>query len=94
MTYYNGIVFQGFVQGLSKVLLSGGRYDNLVKTFNKTQKAVGFAIYTEELARVFRQNDATPIKTITSLDAVDALSEAIATVQGGDMVKVEIGGAK
>lgn len=94
MTYYNGIVFQGFVEGLSKVLLSGGRYDNLVKTFSKPHKAVGFAIYTEELARAFRETEARPCKKITSDCPIDALKEAVKNVEKGETVKVEIGGKK
>ena len=94
MTYYNGIVFQGFVKGLSKVLLSGGRYDNLVKTFGKNQKAVGFAIYTEELARVFREQNAQDSKVILHDDAVEALRLATLSVKDGDIVKVDLGGAK
>lgn len=94
MTYYNGIVFQGFVEGLSRVLLSGGRYDNLVKTFGKPHKAVGFAIYTEELARAFRESSVVKSKVIESDDAVEALIEAVNAVQNGDTVKVSVGGAK
>ena len=94
MTYYNGIVFQGFVEGLSKVLLSGGRYDNLVKTFNKSHKAVGFAIYTEELARAFRESTVKQDEIINSSDAVEALKEAVSSVEKGNTVKVLIGGAK
>ena len=92
MTYYNGIVFQGFVEGLSRVLLSGGRYDNLVKTFSKTHKAVGFAIYTEELARAFRESTVSESKLIHCDDAVEALQLAVKTVEQGDTVKVSVGG--
>lgn len=53
MDYYNGLLFQGYIPQLAKVLLSGGRYDNLMRRFDKPQQAVGFAIYTGELERAF-----------------------------------------
>ena len=49
MDYYNGIIFQGYIEGLSRAVLSGGRYDNLMKKFNKNCGAVGFAVYLDEL---------------------------------------------
>ncbi len=47
--YYNGLIFQGFVQGTPQVVLAGGRYDNLMKRFEKTQGALGFALYLNTL---------------------------------------------
>lgn len=44
MSYYNGLLFQGFISGVPKAVLSGGRYDNLVKRFGCDTSAAGFAI--------------------------------------------------
>ncbi len=44
MNYYNGLVFQGFVNGVPKSVLSGGRYDNLVHRFGCNASAAGFAV--------------------------------------------------
>lgn len=55
LTYYNGIVFNGYVEGVSKVILAGGRYDNLMKSLGKDHRAIGFAVYTEELERAFSE---------------------------------------
>ncbi len=44
VSYYNGIVFQGFISGIPKFVLSGGRYDNLVRRFGCDTSAAGFAI--------------------------------------------------
>lgn len=52
-SYYNGLVFQGFVDGVPKTVLSGGRYDNLVKRFGCDTSAAGFAVYTDLLSRYF-----------------------------------------
>ena len=48
--YYNGIVFQGFVEGIHKNVLTGGRYDKLAGKFREGIGAMGFAVYISELA--------------------------------------------
>lgn len=52
MGYYNGIVFQGFIKGLSDRVLSGGRYDKLVEKMGKQFGAIGYAITLNELERL------------------------------------------
>jgi ATP phosphoribosyltransferase regulatory subunit len=51
MNYYNGIIFKGFVDGIPSGLLSGGRYDNLLKKMGKSSGAIGFAVYLDLLER-------------------------------------------
>lgn len=50
--YYNGLIFQGYVNGTPRSILSGGRYDNLLHRFEKPQGAIGFALYLDEVGRV------------------------------------------
>ncbi|MBQ4136872.1 MAG: ATP phosphoribosyltransferase regulatory subunit [Clostridia bacterium] len=49
VNYYNGIVFKGFVNGVPNAVLSGGRYDKLMKKLGKKSGAVGFAVYHDRL---------------------------------------------
>ncbi len=49
MSYYNGIVFRGFLAGISTGVLSGGRYDKLLHRMGRRSGAVGFAIYLDLL---------------------------------------------
>lgn len=56
MDYYNGIVFQGFIERIPRAVLSGGRYDNLMHRFAKPQSAIGFALYLGELTRAFLEH--------------------------------------
>ncbi len=49
MRYYNGIVFQGYVEGVPESILSGGQYDNLMHRMEKRAGAVGFAVYLDQL---------------------------------------------
>ena len=44
MEYYNGLVFQGYLQGLPRPLLKGGRYDLLMQKFTPGADAIGFAV--------------------------------------------------
>lgn len=52
MSYYNGVIFQGYLEGIPSSVLSGGRYDNLMKKFGKDAGALGFAIYLSALERI------------------------------------------
>ncbi len=49
MDYYNGLVLQGYVEGLPRALLKGGQYDPLAEQFRPGARAVGFALYLNEL---------------------------------------------
>jgi ATP phosphoribosyltransferase regulatory subunit len=52
MEYYNGLILQGYLAGLPRALLKGGRYDRLAEQFRKGARAIGFALYLDELARL------------------------------------------
>ena len=52
MSYYNGLVFQGFVEGIPSSVLKGGQYDRLMEKMGKSAKAVGFAVYLDLLERL------------------------------------------
>jgi ATP phosphoribosyltransferase regulatory subunit len=62
--YYNGLVFKGYIKGVPRAVLAGGRYDNLLRCMGKPQAALGFALYLGELERALR--------TVTDYD-VDTL---------------------
>ncbi|MBQ9825796.1 MAG: ATP phosphoribosyltransferase [Firmicutes bacterium] len=49
--YYSGIVFKGYVSGVPKEVLSGGRYDELAARMGKDCGAIGFAVYLDALER-------------------------------------------
>ena len=49
MRYYDGIVFKGFLNGISEAVLSGGAYDPLMKRMNRKSRAIGFALYLDAL---------------------------------------------
>ena len=51
-SYYSGIVFQGYIKGLPDRVLSGGRYDGLMRRMGKNAGAIGFAVYLDALERM------------------------------------------
>lgn len=52
LSYYNGLVFKGSVQGVPAVILSGGRYDKLMGKLGKNAGAIGFAVYLDALGQL------------------------------------------
>ncbi len=50
--YYSGIIFKGFINGISSRVLSGGQYDKLMKRMGRTASALGFAVYLDTLERL------------------------------------------
>ncbi|MBQ6451801.1 MAG: ATP phosphoribosyltransferase regulatory subunit, partial [Solobacterium sp.] len=68
--YYNGLIFRGMLKGIPQVILSGGRYDNLLKRMNKPGRAIGFAVYLDLLERSeMAENE--PVKTVSYTENSD-----------------------
>ncbi len=55
MNYYSGVVFRGFVDGIPEGILSGGRYDKLMRKMGRRSGAIGFAVYLDMLDRLDRR---------------------------------------
>lgn len=49
LNYYTGIIFRGYAEGVGGNILSGGRYDNLIKQFGEQQEATGFAVNVDSI---------------------------------------------
>lgn len=66
MEYYTDIIFQGFIQNISKPVLIGGRYNHLADQFDAHIPAIGFA-YDVDLLLEATSNRDTPIEKSTTL---------------------------
>lgn len=88
--YYNGIVFKGYVHGVPQSVLSGGRYDNLMKRMGKRAGAIGFAVYLdllEALAEERSEYDADVVLLYGEGESARAVSAAVARITDkGDTV--------
>jgi len=81
MNYYNGIVFMGYINGIPTGVLSGGQYDKLMKRMGRDCKAVGFAIYMDQLERLNDEPRPYDVDTLVLYDDradIAALSKAVA----------------
>lgn len=90
--YYNGLIFNGYIQGVPNKVLSGGRYDKLLKKFGKDAGAIGFAVYLGEIER-YLDSDA-PVTDCLVLYADNAdfalLSKEVETLRAsGKSVRVD-----
>ena len=49
-SYYNGLVMRGYTYGAARPVLSGGRYDPLLRRLGVRElEAIGFAVYLDEI---------------------------------------------
>ena len=91
--YYNGVLFKGYVKGVAKPVLSGGRYDPLLRKLGRKGGAIGFAVYLDELDRLSPVTGGEPKKLFYSGDgAAQALKEAAALRAKGEAVLLTKGG--
>ena len=74
-SYYNGIVFKGFVRGIPTAVLSGGRYDRLVRRMNKTGGALGFAVYLDKIDELDDETDEYDVDTFVQYSKSDCVAE-------------------
>lgn len=99
MNYYNGLIFSGFIDGIPTSVLSGGRYDPLMRRMGRASEAIGFAVYLDQLERFMQ---APPENDVDVLILYDESSDPIALAQAakeceslGKSVRVQrTGGAR
>ena len=91
--YYNGVIFNGYIEGVPHAVLTGGRYDKLLQKFGKNAGAIGFALYLGELERYFPDEaEQTDILLVCSEDqAADALCECEKLIADGYTVRLTTG---
>ena len=68
MNYYNGIVFQGYIEGIPSGVLSGGQYDKLMQRMGSPARDVGFAIYMDLLERLSGEQSPYDVDTVLLYD--------------------------
>ena len=80
MNYYNGIIFQGYIDGIESEVLSGGRYGNLLRKMGRKSDALGFAVYLDRLERFGGSDNSFDVDTLILYDDssdVKALTKAV-----------------
>ena len=57
LSYYTGLIFQGFAPGFGTPILSGGRYDHLVEKFGEPTAATGFSVNVDFLLDILSNGE-------------------------------------
>lgn len=68
MRYYDGLVFQGYLEGIPDVILTGGQYDRLMKRMGRKSGAIGFALYLDLLEMFRTENERYDVDVILLYD--------------------------
>ncbi len=97
MSYYNGVTFKGFINGIPDSVLSGGRYDSLMKKMGKNMGAIGFAVYLDMLERLDGDTEKYDVDTVLLYDSETDIAKAAKLADGlraeGRTVRAEMGKA-
>ena len=93
MSYYNGLIFQGFIGGVPTAILSGGRYDNLMEKLGKKTQAIGFAVYADQLERCDTDTERFDVDVLLTYELGVDVSKLTAAVKmltaNGTRVRVQ-----
>ena len=81
MSYYSGIVFKGFVNGVPEGVLSGGQYDNLMKKMSRKNDEIGFAVYLDMLERLYEDNHSFDVDVVLLYDENAKLCDINSTIK-------------
>lgn len=95
MSYYNGVIFKGFVNGIPDGILSGGRYDSLMKKLGRDAGAIGFAVYLDMLERLSYDSAKYDVDTVILYGAESDMAKVFETTESlraeGKSVRAERG---
>lgn len=72
LEYYTGIIFKGFTKSLGVVLLSGGRYNQLMENFGVQCSATGFAFVVNKITKALKLQDKLNIPKLKHYLVIDS----------------------
>lgn len=84
--YYTGIIFRGVTFGMGEPIVSGGRYDGLMRQFGKPAPSVGFSISIDGLmSALSRQKIEIAIPKIDNLLLYDRAKQETAILMASQL---------
>ncbi len=89
--FYDGILMNGYLAGLPRPVLSGGRYDSMMYKLGHNLGAIGFALYLDELERLplpSREYDVDIWLEATQAEAAGILAAVRKLTEQGESVRV------
>ena len=81
MSYYNGVVFCGYLDGICECVLSGGQYNKLMKRMGRRSGAIGFALYLDLLEGLPHTAPACDVDVLVLYDETVSVSAVTAKVE-------------
>lgn len=81
MNYYDDVVFKGFVDGIADGVLSGGRYDRLMRRMGRRSGAIGFAVNLDVLEGFNADEKAQDVDVLILYDDRTSANEIAAAVK-------------
>lgn len=57
LSYYDGIIFRGYINGSNKEIIKGGRYDSFTEQYGNKIPAIGFSVELDELIKVLYKEE-------------------------------------
>jgi ATP phosphoribosyltransferase regulatory subunit len=57
LSYYDGIIFRGYIDGSNKEIIKGGRYDSFTEQYGYKIPAIGFTVELDELIKVLYKEE-------------------------------------
>ena len=88
LDYYTGIIFEGYVESVGTSVLSGGRYDSLLKKLGRDLPACGFGIKLDALLERLPEETVNPVSLRIGENRIEALKKAKEMRQTQDVVLV------
>ncbi|MBQ3566237.1 MAG: ATP phosphoribosyltransferase regulatory subunit [Oscillospiraceae bacterium] len=85
--YYTSVIIKGYLEGYGEEVLSGGRYDKLIKDFGYDVPAVGFAVNVDAVTDVEIKNTQIESKTVDAVVFAQAGFEMKALEIAADLRK-------
>jgi ATP phosphoribosyltransferase regulatory subunit len=64
ITYYSGIVIRGYIEDCGEAVLSGGRYDNLLREFGGDGTATGFMVNLDLFGAALENDNCTDTRPV------------------------------
>lgn len=88
VNYYTGIIFRSYIDGVSKSILNGGRYDNLIKEYGRDAVAIGFSFDLDLISnnyslKINKEEEIIEIKD----DFIDSFKKGIKSFKEGKRIK-------
>ncbi|MBQ2678236.1 MAG: ATP phosphoribosyltransferase regulatory subunit [Firmicutes bacterium] len=79
--YYNGIIFNGYVKELAGRVLAGGQYDRALKHMGKKGKAIGFALYLNDINSLAKKASQYDVDAVVLYDEGTPIPEVTGAVK-------------